>query len=211
MRAVRPVTAMVRRPALASLAALLFALLAAGPALADLERGHSGTVGFHELRDGLNGGAICRYKQVVPSDYNYEAKLKSIDVRPPKVRSTSGSQAVGWRFVVERRSYDGTALSPWAVTYRSPVQRDVTNTTTNASFSTLGVRVAVPSTSYDEYPSYAYRVQIKMFWYRADGTVGGTATHLVERYQSIFGRDNGDDPYVFTEPYPCTARDAYAI
>lgn len=203
MRAVTPVTAMVGRPALASLTALLFALLAAGPVLADLEQGHSGTVGFHQLRDGWNGGAICRYKQV-PSSLAYEAKLKWIDVRPPKVRSTSGSQAVGWRFLIERRSYDRTTISPWAVTYRSPVQRDVTNTTTNASFSTLGVRVAVPSTSFDEYPGYQYRAQIKMFWFRADGTVGGTATHLVERYQYVLGRDNGD-PTVFTDPYPCSA------
>jgi hypothetical protein len=195
--------------ALASITALLLALLAAGPVLADLEQGHSGTVGFHELRDGSNGGAICRYKQV-PSSYAYEAKLKWIDVRPPKVRSTSGSQAVGWRFLIERRSYDGATFSPWVVTYRSPVQRDVTNTTTNASFSTLGVRVAVPSTSYDEYPGYAYRVQIKMFWFRADGTVGGTATHLVERYKSIFGMDNGD-PVFSTDPYPCTDRDAFDI
>ena len=103
-------TAIVRRPVMASMGAVLAVLIAAGPVLADLEQGHTGTVAFHELRDGSNGGAVCSYKQIVPSPggYTYEAKLKQIDVRPPKVRASSGSQEVGWRFIVERRGYSGT-------------------------------------------------------------------------------------------------------
>jgi hypothetical protein len=211
MRTNTPVTALVRRPVLASMSAVLFALVAAGPVLADLEQGHTGTVGFHELRDGSNGGAVCRYKQIVPSPsgYNYEAKLKRIDVRPPRVRASSGSQEVGWRFIVERRGYSGT-WSPWVVTYRSPVQRDVTNTTTDASLTSMGVGVAVPTTSADDSPGYVYRVLVKMFWYGADGSTRGTALHLTEKYKKILGHVTGDAT-VFRERYPCEAWQAFVL
>jgi hypothetical protein len=77
---------------------MVFAVLSAGPVLADVELGHTGTVGFHELRDGRNGGAICRYDELVPSpgNFQYEAELDWINVRPPKMKSSSGEQRVGW-------------------------------------------------------------------------------------------------------------------
>jgi len=185
---------------------MLLVLVAAGPVLGDQERGHTGVVGFHELRDGKTGGAVCRYKEIAPSPtgYDYEAKLKRIDVRPPRVRASSGSQEVGWRFIVERRGYSDT-WSPWVVTYRSPVQRDATNTTTDAPFTGMGVAVAVPTTGADSSTAYVYRVLVKMFWYSADGSTRGTALHLTERYRTVLNYASGRDPVVYTERYPCGA------
>jgi hypothetical protein len=125
----------------------LFAVVGAGPVLADVEMGHAGTVGFHELRDGSNGGAICRYKEVAPSpgNYQYEAELKWIDVRPPKMKAVAGEQRVGWRFIVERRDRAGGTFTDWFVVYRSSVQKATTNTTTNAAFGMMGTRINVPA------------------------------------------------------------------
>jgi hypothetical protein len=213
VRTVRVLTSNVattRRPVLVAISAMLLVLVAAGPVLADHEQGHTGIVGFHELRDGKTGGAVCRYKQLVPSPsgYTYEAKLKRIDVRAPRVRASSGSQEVGWRFIVERRGYSGT-WSPWVVTYRSPVQRDTTNTTTDASFTSMGVAVAVPTTSADDSPAYVYRVLVRMFWYGADGRTRGSALHLTERYRTVLNYASGRDPVVYTERYPCDAWQAF--
>jgi hypothetical protein len=212
VRTVRP-KAMTRprRPALlAFISAMLFAVVGAGPVLADLEQGHTGTVGFHELRDTSTAGAVCRYEEIKPSPsgVDYEAELKWIDVRPPKIRAISGQQRVGWRFIIERRDFDGT-LGPWVVKYKSAVQRDVTTSTKNASFAMMGVRVNVPANNSDEPPFSGFRVHVKMFWYHADGSIQGSAKHLVERYKSVLGNADGTHPTVSVDRSPCAGWQAF--
>lgn len=195
---------LLRRGTIPVLAALVVAVLAISPVLADEELAHTGTVGFHALRDAASaGGAICRYKRINPSPggYSYEAKLKWIDVRPPKVRAISGSQEVGWRFMVERVRQ--VANDTWVLRYTSPIQRDVTNVSTNAEFTLRGINVVLSTTSADDDPQYLYRVKVKMFWYRANGTVQGTATHLVSNYRQVWNNFPVTGTQTHTDEYPC--------
>jgi hypothetical protein len=194
----------LRRGVVSTVSALVFAALAVSPALADAEAGHTGTVGFHALVDkGNKGGATCEYKRVTPSPggYSYEAKLKWINVRAPKVRAISGSQEVGWRFMVERQIQENLA-TPWVLRYTSPIQKHVTNSTTNAQFSTRGINVNVGTAGVDDEPVYLYRVKVKMFWYMPDGSVQGTATHLVEFYKLVFNNYPGGTVKLIDE-FPC--------
>ena len=202
-----------RHPVLAFVSAIMFAVIAAGPVLADLEQGHTGTVGFHELRDGSNGGAICRYEEVVPSPggYQYEAELKWIDVRPPKMKAIAGDQRVGWRFIIERRDRAGGVLTDWFVVYRSSVQKAVTDPETNAMFAMMGTRINVPAEFYDDVPASAFRVQVKMFWYDVLQNIQGTATHMVERYKRILANDDGTHPTISVDRGQCTGWEAFAV
>lgn len=191
---------------LITMSALLLAFTAAMPVQADTELGETGTTGFHALRDNdPSGGAICRYKGIYPSPggYSYEGKLKWIDVRPPKMKAISGQQEVGWRFIVERRSL---AAVNWMVRYKSGIQRDTTSSSTNASFSMRGINVRVPTGGKDEDPSYEYRVKVKMFWYKANGGVQGTSTHLVDWYKEVYTDwpDHfGGGTVTYTDQRPC--------
>lgn len=197
---------LLRRTLISTISALVFATLAISPALADRELGHTGTVGFHTLRDSSSkGGAICQYKGIYPSPggYSYEGKLKWIDVRPPKVRAIAGVQKVGWRFMVERQRL-ANSVGPWVLRYTSRIQTDMTNSNTNASFSMKGINVVVPTSGADDSPEYLYRVKVKMFWYKPNGSVQGTATHLVENYRQVYNDwPIGDDTVTTTDEYPC--------
>lgn len=198
---------------LAIVSGILLAVLGAGPVLADLEQGHTGTVGFHELRDGSNGGAICRFEEVVPSpgNYQYEAELKWMDVRPPKMKAIAGEQRVGWRFIVQRRDFAGGPLGDWFVVYRSSVQKATTDPTTNAAFTLMGARINVPGDFYDDLPASGFRVLVKMFWYDVGGSIQGTATHLVERYKAVYGNDDGTHPTISIDRQPCEGWQAFSI
>lgn len=170
-------TTRVRRRSLFSSVALGLAamILAVAPVTADTERGHTGTVGKHSLRDSSsNGGVSCVYAEPhQASPDTWLAGLKRLEVRPPRVRSSSGSQRVGWRFIVQRTHQ----VSPeWLVTYKSPVQKATATLTGNAPFSLMKIKVNVPS-----YPVY-YRVDVVMFWYNSAGVVVGKARHRVDYY-----------------------------
>lgn len=203
---------LLRRTLISMISAFTLAALAVSPALADQELGHTGTVGYHALRDGADkGGAICRYKGIYPSPggYSYEGKLKWIDVRPPKVRSIAGVQKVGWRFMVERQTdFSG----PWILRYTSPIQTDMTNASTNAGFAMMGINVTVPTSGADDSPYYSYRVKVKMFWYTGGGAVQGTATHLVEVYKQVYNNwPIGDGTETYTDKYPCDGWQGFEI
>jgi hypothetical protein len=161
------------RLGLALLLALLAGLLAAGPAPADTALAHQGTVGKHSLRDSSsNGGVSCFYSEPQEmSPGEWLAGLRRLEVRPPKVKSSAGSQRVGWRFIVQRTHQ----VSPeWVVTYKSPVQKAMATLTGNAAFSAVTIKVSVP-----DYPVY-YRVDVVMFWYDAAGR--RKARHRVDNY-----------------------------
>jgi hypothetical protein len=179
-----------RRVAWSIVLASIVAVMAVGPVAADTELGHKGTVGKHSLRDSARqGGIFCRYKTLSESKNHYEGKLNRLVVRPPKMRAISGVQKVGWRFIVQRSNYDG----PWKRTYRSPIQTAKAYSHTNASFTRMSVKVNVPRDGVDgEFDaSYSYRVIVKMFWYRPNGTIRGSARHLVD-YAHYVNYGGGD-------------------
>ncbi len=164
---------------------ILIAASSVQPVLADKERGHTGTVGFHALVDtNASPGADCIYKEMNPIGGYWEGVLRRIRVAPPRMRASAGVQKMGWQFTVERKeSFEG-ASTPWYETYESPFQNATTNTTSDASFTSMRVRV-FGANSRDS--SFSYRVHVKMRWYRANGSTRGTALHRVEKYGLIEG------------------------
>jgi hypothetical protein len=185
----------------AGLAAAAVAL-AVAPVAADTELGHKGTVGQHSLRDtSSKGGVKCVFRTLSESNIHWEGGLARIDVRPPKMKAVSGRQTVGWRFIVQRSKDHG----PWKVTYRSPIQKAKATTTTLASFSKMSIKVNVPAASRHENRHF-YRVNVKMFWYRSNGTVQGTARHRVDWYQDVI-----KGLTYWPEPGGCAAWSAWVV
>ncbi len=174
--------------------ALLAAVLAIGPVAADTELGHKGDVGLHWLKDSNeSGGAKCSYVTTFQGPTSHRWGLKRIYVRPPRVRAISGSQTVGWRFIVQRM--EGNEGS-WATTYRSPIQKRTASVSARAPFSEMGVKVVVPEFADD----LSYRVIVKMIWFRTDGSQQGSAKHKVDFFRmqqddgEVYGDDDGDCP-----------------
>jgi hypothetical protein len=171
------------------LVALALLALSSGPVMADSEWGHTGTVGFHALRDTgyTNAGATCRYVGVEPSPggYSWEGELRRIFVRPPRVKGIPGygNQKVGWQFMVQRTT---NPSGSWTTTYASPWQNDMTNPTTLADFTQRSINVNVPADNADDPPYHVYRVLVKIRWHRSDDSVRGTATHRVDYYKEVY-------------------------
>ncbi len=162
-------------------------LLATAPvALADTELGHKGTVGIHSLVDSASSpGATCKYKYLSKYDYG---KLKRIFVQPPRMRAVAGmnAQTVGWKFTVQRRIISIVGATRWKKTYTSPQMKAVTDDAHNAAFNTASVAVRVPFGPEAQDAFAIYRVTVKMFWHRGNGSVQGKARHRVEFYRSVF-------------------------
>jgi len=184
-------------------AAVAVTALTAGPVAAQTEIGHTGIVGFHTLRDNeTRPGATCIYTERDGS-YFWEGNLTRISVRPPRMRAATGSQQLGWRFVIQRRAWNGE-FGPWKNKYFSPMQWDVTDTTHAASFTRMGVDVDVPTSDPDQLPEYLYRVRVKMFWRNSSGDLTGTAVHEVDQYRMV-------EMDTYTENYDCRSWQAWEI
>jgi len=50
----------------------------------------------------------------------------------------------------------------------------------------MSITVTVPNAIWQASPGYLYRVLVKMFWYRPDGTIQGTAKDEVEWYRKVW-------------------------
>jgi len=105
----------------------------------------------------------------------YDFKLKRLVVTAPVVYAQKPTQTVGWRFVVTRAEWWGT--DPWKVTYRSPIQKGTATTTKAAAFTTKTVDVQLPNV--ENTRALYYHVTLKLFWYRADGSVQSKTSYLM--------------------------------
>jgi hypothetical protein len=132
----------------------------------------------------------CRYVITEPSSEIgwTEARLAKLVVSPPNVLAQSGTQTVGWRFIVKRSlSWDE---GPWKITYRSPIQRASATTSSAAAFSKMKVDVTVPNVENQSH--VYYEVILKVFWYGADGSVQSTAQHEFDQYAQVVGHTQWD-------------------
>jgi hypothetical protein len=126
--------------------------------------------------------AECRYT-TKPSG---ERVLTKIVVHPPDLyaQTESGTQMVGWRFVVRRsKNWD---TGPWTITYRSPIQKAVATTDQKGDFSPMKVAVQVPNT--DDLSAIRYHVTLKMLFFDTDGSVSERFSH---RFDSIKWTEHG--------------------
>jgi len=179
------------RHVLALSAALVAFVLGAAPVAGYEHLGTTGNTGTHSLTDTRSSpGADCVYKFF---DAGTAWELRRIKVRPPHAQASAfhsnGDQQVGWRFTVERRYVDAfTGAGVWQHRYTSPIQKRMTDADHDASFSAMDVRVNVPDDASSDV-WYKYRVVVKVFWYRDNGSVSGTATMRIEWFKSFFGSD----------------------
>ncbi len=161
----------------------------AQPAMAFTELRVTGAVGAHSVKDTeAIPAAICLFKY---SSHNNAYKLKHIAVFPPLMKAVKGmgTEDVAWQFTVERRIVGLGGAGPWQSRYTSARFRSSTNSRHNADFgSHTGVKVVVPFEAGAD-ASAAYRVVIKMFWFKPDGTtVLGTVTGKVDWYYPDQGK-----------------------
>lgn len=156
---------------------------AVGMAVADTHIADSGDIGEHKLRDSMNRpGLRCHYAQ------QGSRLLKWFIVRPPKLWSDDAFPSpVGWRVRVQRR---GPSSSNWKTIYTSAVQH---GTADEANYADFTARTISPTFANDSNPLFTdYRVLILMYQFYGDGSVAGTAKHLVDYYyDDQLGEVNG--------------------
>lgn len=116
----------------------------------------------------------CRYTADGPGPA-YDWVLKRLVVTPPVLYAQKGTQTVGWRFVVTRAEWWGT--DPYKVTYRSPVQKRTATTTVAAAFDAKTVDVQLPNV--ENTRALYYHVTLKLYWYRADGSIKTQTSYLM--------------------------------
>lgn len=138
------------------LGAALLAIAAVGPASADTVKSQSGTYGSYQVNDFQTGtqGVKCVYDARTTKGKHQLGKLR---VRKPFVHSaTSGSQWVGWRFIVKR---DHDTNGSFQEVYRSGIVKAKATQATIAPFSD---RVwSLPNTVKGN-----YKVWLVLFWYK---------------------------------------------
>jgi hypothetical protein len=116
----------------------------------------------------------CRYR-AEGSGPAFDWRLNKLGVTAPKVYAKSGTQTVGWRFVVTRSM--NYSSGPWNITYRSPLQKRTATTSKPAAFTAMSVGVNLPDV--ENFVSVQYRVTLKLTWYRANGTVQSQTSYLM--------------------------------
>lgn len=116
--------------------------------------------------------ARCRYEITAAGQFGWtEADLVRVRLTPPEMFAQSGTQAVGWGFIV-RRSIDG---GPWRVVRRTRIQMSTATTSTPATFSPLRTGITIPAI--DEPEFVHYNVVLKMFWFNGDGSVASKVSY----------------------------------
>ena len=182
----------MRRSLSVVLSGVVMLLVGASPVFADSEirDSWSGEIAWHRLVDGpAKAGMTVHYGQTAFGTEEQPGRewwtVDEISVRPPKMRGIRDNQLVAWRFIVERGKIGtGVWVPPdWKVTYRSPSQRSRAYADYPAVFSKMSVPVVVPG-AHSGGDSWAYRVKVKMFWYRRDGTIQATALHGIDYFST---------------------------
>ena len=159
-------------------AALGAFVLGTGTVSAATELKTSGNIGQYSVSD-AQGDVICSYDQ---SGY-----LEAIYIdTPPEVyarNKTSGldQQQVGWQFIVKSRlTGPDQTYTPF---FKSTVAKANATDASAAAFEPRKLAVAFPD-------DFAYRVFVKVIWYRADNSIAGTTKTRIDTYtvnSPVFG------------------------
>jgi hypothetical protein len=148
----------------------------------------AGTVGAWSLTDTPSSpGANVKYRWVdATGDYGSEDhwRIRRIVVQPPNVKAVAGKsqQTVGWQFTIQRvQCFEPPCY--WEHRYTSPVHKATTSDAANAAFTAQSVSVRIPPEA--EAGLFHYRAIVKMFWFKGDGSVQGTAKSRVRYYRPV--------------------------
>jgi hypothetical protein len=150
---------------LAGALALTFVLAAAGPADA-----FSGPGGF--------GSRVRCYNRTIagsPTGQYWEWGLRRLYVTAPLFAALDEGQGVGWRFIVQRKVGDGA----WSVRYRSPIAKGNASADGTVDLSPMDVGVTVPPDAFNAF----YRVVVKVYWFRPNGSTQTTAKQGLNEYR----------------------------
>ncbi len=129
----------------------------------------------------------CRYKAPGHGPA-YDFRLKKLVVTPPVLYAKKSQQVVGWRIVVTRATNWGH--DPWKVTYHSPIQKASATPAHAAAFDAMSVGVTIPNV--DNVTSVWYHVTLKLYWYRANGSVQSKQSYLMPYLKLIENGQYGD-------------------
>lgn len=187
----------VPRLAFAAVLGSLLTMALSGVVAAD---GTTGQVGHYVFTDTPSKpGATCVYNTTGGS----EAFLNSVVARAPSVwwpdtSSSSNTQhgQVGWKVIVKEGSPGSwTTIASSAVQKRTAYEdHPLHDVNDKAAFTNLTV-------SFTSNKFMNYLVTVKVFWYRADGSVKGTATHDVVNYRDrVDGTNVGASPASYCYP-----------
>jgi hypothetical protein len=133
------------------------------------------TVSAGSTSNAYDVDVTCKYRSVPVSGWDWKMNLRRLRVDPPAVFANKPQQLVGWRFIVQKRN-DNIA---WKRMYRSSIQKATALDYLAANFARMTFDVPKPKAHTH------YRVIVKVFWYRTDGTVQATDRFLVNEYRVV--------------------------
>jgi hypothetical protein len=181
-------TMAVAKKALVAVLSLAFVFAVAAPAEAFSVPGAFGT--RVRCYNSTVGGS--------PSGHYWEWELRRLYVTTPVFAPLNPGQTVGRRFIFERKLGDGS----WTVRYRSPIQKATASSGGTVTLAPMDVKVALPADPYDAF----YRVAVKVYSYRPDGSVKATAKQGVHEYRIWI-----DGQFRWKQDGYCEGRTGFAV
>lgn len=153
--------------------------MAAPPSGAYVQNSSSGTTAIYVPADDIGSpGVTCRLQ--ANTGVNND-NLASIKIKGFYAHANAGSQTrkVGYRYVIQKKA---AAASTYSTMFSSAIVKQSATSLTPTLFADRTYTFAAPAPN----DGARYRVQIKMFWYMADGvTVNGKATGTIEVYDHV--------------------------
>lgn len=172
-------------------AAVLSIGLSGIAAAADTVVGQHGNYVMNDFGDANETGATCRYSDVG----NFTFDIYKLTARAPSVwwmdtnsSITDQHGTVGWRLIVKHKA---PAASTWTTVGKSSIQKKTAyedqlmpyGASTKAPFTNLSLSINKAN-----YPATElFMATVKVYWYKADGTVRGSVSHDVSHYRWLSG------------------------
>jgi len=180
---------------LAAVVAAVLSIALSGVAAATTVVGQHGNYIFIDDDSMTTTGAICRYAD--PNSvgtwniYKLTARAPSVWWFDTNSSITTQHGPVGWRLYLLHKA---PAASTWSLLKKSTIQKKTAyedqlvpyGSATKAPFTNIALSITA-----NNFPSTElFMARVKVYWFRSDGTVRGSATHDVQNY---FWSANGSD------------------
>ena len=173
----------------ALVAALALSLGLSGVVAADST---TGQIGHYAINDGASfqtAGAACWYSGSGSGPWNiYRLVGRAPSAWWPNTSSTTGQHGtVGWQLIVKHKRL---SESTWTLLKKTAVQKKTAyedapayDPNDKAPFTNQWVNITYANFTSDT----QFMAIIKIFWYKADGSVKGSVSHTVVEYGKTFG------------------------
>lgn len=170
----------------------LFAALSFGPTtLADSEHGVTGDHLFTD--DSSNPGAMCKYSEPSPGTF----WLAKFVVTPPSAwwpdhdsNKNNEHGTVGWRVTVQNDA-SGSYKTVKQTSYQKKTAYEDSQNPYGAATKAPFSKITVSINGHNYTPDTTWRINVRINWYRGNGSIMGFANHTVVWYGYKFGSENG--------------------